>query len=391
MPTPFVPVNPETLRWARKTASASEEQAAKRAGVEVDRLLAWESGEEQPTVAQLRQLSDLYKRPLAFFLLDEVPKDFTVMKAFRRLPDQDDLDLSFELARHVRQALQRRDVALELGPDVDLDAKPFEPKATMTDPPSKASARIRLLLGISLEQQRGWKDDYAAFRSWRKAIEDLGVLTFQVPRVAVDEMRGLSIFQERFPIVILNGADAVRGRIFTLAHELGHLLLRTSVSKDSSSTLSDPDAAEEVWCNEFAGSLLVPTGTISWVPRETDPDAFDWDELRSQANQLKVSREVVLRRLLAASKLTKKDFQILRRELHARYPVRSGGGGPVAQDVMVVARLGIPFVRTVLAAYHQGKLTLSDVSDQLDVRVNYVRQIEDRVLSGGYDAEGAEA
>ncbi len=391
MATPSVPVNPETLRWARKTASASEEQAAKKAGVEVDRLLAWESGEDQPTVAQLRQLSDLYKRPLAFFLLDEVPKDFTVMKAFRRLPERDDLDLSFELAKHVRQALQRRDVALELGPDVDFEPRPFEPKATMAEAPAKVASRTRDLLGISLAQQRGWKDDYAAFRSWRKAVEDLGVLTFQVPRVAVEEMRGLSIFQDRFPVVLLNGGDAVRGRIFTLAHELGHLLLRTSVSKDSSATLADPDAAEEVWCNEFAGSLLVPTGSISWVPYETDPDGFDWDELRSQANQLKVSREVVLRRLLAASNLTKKDFQILRRELHSRYPVKAAKGGPVAQDVMVVSRLGIPFVRTILAAYHQGRLTLSDVSDHLDVRVNYVPQIEDRVLSGGYDADGAEA
>jgi Zn-dependent peptidase ImmA (M78 family) len=192
-------------------------------------------------------------------------------------------------------------------------------------------------------------------------------------------------------VVLLNAADAVRGRIFTLAHELGHLLLRNAATKDSSATLADPDVAHEVWCNEFAGALLVPAGSIPWRPKETDPDSFDWEELRAHANRLRVSREVILRRLLAASKLSQKEYKVLRRELHARYPVKASAGGPVAQDVMVLSRLGIPFVRTVLAAYRQEKITLSDVADYLDVRVKYVPRIEQRMLSGQYEAEGAEA
>jgi len=391
MATPQVTVNPKTLQWARKTASASEEQAARKVGVSVERIRAWESGEEKPTVAQLRHLADLYKRPLALFLLDEVPKDFTVMKAFRRLPEKEDLDLSFQLAGHLRHALQRRDLALELAPDVGIEPRPFKPKATLSDDPTKVASKLRELLGISLKQQQNWADDYEAFRSWRQAIEALGVLTFQASHVEVEEMRGVSLFYDLFSVVLLNVADAVRGRIFTLAHELGHLLLRNAATKDSSATLADPDVAHEVWCNQFAGALLVPAGSISWTSEETDPDSFDWGELRAQANRLKVSREVILRRLLAASKLSQKEYKVLRRELHARYPIKASAGGPVAQDVMVLSRLGIPFVRTVLAAYRQEKITLSDVADYLDVRVKYVPRIEQRMLSGQYEVEGTEA
>lgn len=114
MQTPAVKVNPATLAWARKTASASLEQAAKRASVEVPRVEAWEAGTEQPSLAQLRHLAELYKRPLAFFLLDRVPTDFTVMKNYRRLPESDDLVLSFELASQLRQALLRRELAADL-------------------------------------------------------------------------------------------------------------------------------------------------------------------------------------------------------------------------------------------------------------------------------------
>jgi Zn-dependent peptidase ImmA (M78 family) len=127
-----------------------------------------------------------------------------------------------------------------------------------------------------LKQQQSWADDYEAFRSWRQAIEGLGVLTFQASRVEVEEMRGVSIFYDLFSVVLLNAADAVRGRIFTLAHELAHLLLRTAATKDSSATLADPDVAHEVWCNEFAGCLLVPAGSVSWTSKETDPKLGVW-------------------------------------------------------------------------------------------------------------------
>ncbi len=389
MPTPEVPINPATLLWARKRACADEEQAAKKAGVDVARLQAWEAGTEQPTVSQLRHLADLYKRPLAFFLLDDVPKDFTVMKAFRRLPESDDLALSFQLALQLRQALQRREIALALAPEVGDEPESFREKASQADSPTEIGNRIRSVLGITLASQQRWKDDYQAFRAWRHAVEELGVLTFQAASIDVQEMRGLSVFHSVYPIVLLNSGDAVRGRIFTLAHELGHLLLRSEATRDSDDVLNDPHAAEEVWCNEFAGALLVPLSSLAWSSDERSPDRFDWNTLRAEANRFKVSQQVILRRLLAARHLSRKEYQSLHRELVRRTPVRKSEGGPVPQDVKVVSRLGIPFVRTVVAAYRQQKITLSDVADYLDVRVKYLHDIENRVMKGEYEA-GAE-
>lgn len=215
------------------------------------------------------------------------------------------------------------------------------------------------------------------------------MLTFQTTRVEVEEMRGLSVFHQVFPVVLLNAGDAVRGRIFTLAHELGHLVLRTETSMDSNSTLNDASSDEEVWCNEFAGALLVPPALLSWSPDEVSPLRFDWAELKTQANRLKVSREVILRRLLSLGRLKHKQYQALRRELGRNSNKRAEKGGPVAQDVLVLSRLGLPFVRTVVVAYKQQRITLSDVTTYLDVRLKYVPSIEDRVLSGDYAAEGA--
>ena len=41
-------------------------------------------------------------------------------------------------------------------------------------------------------------------------------------------MRAFSLYFEDVPVIVLNGADWVRGRLFSLIHEYAHLLLHTS-------------------------------------------------------------------------------------------------------------------------------------------------------------------
>jgi transcriptional regulator with XRE-family HTH domain len=82
-------VKPELLIWARESARLSVEQAAQKAQVKPPgRLVAWERGESQPTIGELRKLARVYKRPLAVFYLSERPKAFQAMNDFRRLPEE---------------------------------------------------------------------------------------------------------------------------------------------------------------------------------------------------------------------------------------------------------------------------------------------------------------
>lgn len=59
------------LVWARKSAGFHLEDAAHKAQVELEILRRWEQGEDRPTVAQLRKLGEVYKRPIAVFHLPE--------------------------------------------------------------------------------------------------------------------------------------------------------------------------------------------------------------------------------------------------------------------------------------------------------------------------------
>jgi DNA-binding transcriptional regulator YiaG len=57
MATELAPVTPEVLRWARESIGVSLDEAARRAGVPVQRVEAWETGQAEPTVAKLRSLA----------------------------------------------------------------------------------------------------------------------------------------------------------------------------------------------------------------------------------------------------------------------------------------------------------------------------------------------
>jgi len=82
----YAVAKPELLRWAREDARYSIPEAAKKLNTSADRLLSFERGENRPTIKQLRNLANIYKRPLAVFFLPEPPKDFQAMRDFRRLP-----------------------------------------------------------------------------------------------------------------------------------------------------------------------------------------------------------------------------------------------------------------------------------------------------------------
>jgi transcriptional regulator with XRE-family HTH domain len=69
-------ITPNVLRWARESARMSEETAAAKVSVTLDKLKEWELGTSQPTIRQAQNLAKAYKRPFALFFLPDIPRDF---------------------------------------------------------------------------------------------------------------------------------------------------------------------------------------------------------------------------------------------------------------------------------------------------------------------------
>ena len=60
----LAPVNAKVLAWARFESGYDLEEAAAKLRISAQRLAAWETGEEQPTLRQAERLAALFHRPL---------------------------------------------------------------------------------------------------------------------------------------------------------------------------------------------------------------------------------------------------------------------------------------------------------------------------------------
>ena len=379
-------VKPELLTWARQTAGFALPDAARRAGVKSAKLEAWERGESRPTITQLRVLARVYKRPLAVFYLPEPPRDFQALQDYRRLPGEPVAEQSPALRFGIRSAHYRREAALDLYQELGETPPPLTLSADVHEDPEVVAVRFRSALGIGYADQITWKDDYDALNRWRLALERLGVLVFQVSRVKLSEMRGFSISDLPLPVIGINSQDNPRSRIFTMLHELTHIVLQRgglcewNIDANAERANLAEEQRIEVFCNAVAGAMMVPQAELlqeDIVVRKQGSPEWANDEIAHLVNRFNANREVILRRLLTLGRTTGVFYQRKREEFQRESAAyKKPTKVIVPQHQKALASAGNLFANLVLSSYHQDKITASDLSDLLEVKLQYVPKIE---------------
>jgi Zn-dependent peptidase ImmA (M78 family) len=379
-------VKPALLVWARERAGLTIEVAANRADFPIENLIAWESGDAQPSISQLRKLGGVYKRPLAVFFLSEAPTDFDAQHEFRRLPGLTQQQETPELRLALRTALFRREIARDLYKRLQEEIPNLTTVVHPGEDEEIVANRVRKLLGISWARQVSWSGPYEGLDAWRSAIERRGVMVFQVGKVAVEEMRGISIPDGLLPVIVLNNADAPYGRIFTLMHEFIHILLNNGghkTSKLEGRKLPEDQFLERVG-NRFAAAVLMPKNEFL-AEAACHPDAIMGDEagLKRFANKIRVSPESILRRLVTLRKVSPSRYRQMRRRWQQQswYTQPNSSGGPPI-EVKVISSLGKPFTSLVLEAYQSNVVSSGDVADYLGVQLKNLYKISNHLNPG---------
>lgn len=346
--------------------------AASRAGVAEGALLGWETGQARPTLPQLRRLARIYRRPLAFFYLPDAPPRSDALHDFRRGGHSLPVEPSPELTQEIRCAGRRRELMIELSNSLQEEVPLFRLQAQLGDDPEHIGAQLRLALNCSVSAPRG-AGDYAALRAWRGAVEAQGVLVFQASSISLGEMLGFSLFESPLPIIGLNVKQPPRARVFTLLHELAHLMIRVGNVCNPAAEDWDSTQDVEVFCNRVAGATLVPMELIRERSSGVRAPAGLVAEL---AREWRLGREVVARRMLAAGVIDGREFAEMRPTFTGEYRTPSGGSGGPPPHLRVLHGAGYPFARRVMAAYREDLLTVNDVVDCLELRPDHFRALE---------------
>lgn len=144
----------------------------------------------------------------------------------------------------------------------------------------KAAADFRDIIGISKRQP---------LSDITNILENLGIIIINIDddNRNFKDFDGLSEIVNNIPFIILlnNTKDGARQR-FTIAHELGHLVLKFKNNKLN----------EEKMCNRFASSLLMPKDAII-NEIGTTRSTISFFELKAFKEEYKVSYSATINRL----------------------------------------------------------------------------------------------
>lgn len=387
MGAPVTGVNPQMLVWARERSGHSVDQVADALRKTVDVIKSWEAGSAAPTYPQLETLAyRVYKRPIALFFFPEPPEEPDPKHAFRTLPDSELEHLASDTRYKVRQALALQESLRELNRGVN----PAERKIfTDLQPGSALSApamakQVRAYLGVDAHTQTSeWTSADHALKSWRNAVEEAGVYVFKNSFKQKD-VSGFCLYDDEFPLIYLNNGTAKTRQTFTIFHELAHILTRTSgVTKRNDSyivQLTGHSKRIEVFCNQFAAEVLLPTDELRQLVIDRRPD----DKLIGDiATWFKVSREVVLRRLLDLGLVSNAYYESKvaqwKADYYDRHAKEEGGGNYYLTQA---SYLGARYLRLAFRRYYEGSISLDHLADCLNVRVSSIPGLEQLVLSG---------
>ena len=372
-------INPTIVKWARERSGYTLQEVAESLNRDVATISNWESGAAAPTYVQLETLADKYKRPVAMFFFPEPPQepDFAGQLALRSSEIE---QLAPGIRILLRQAYARQLSLMELNMGVNpAETKIFQDlHPQLGDSPAELAQQARAYLDISVDTQAGWSSAKEALGNWRESVEEKGIFVFKAA-FQNDSVDGFCLVHEQFPVIYLNNSRSSVRQIFSLFHELAHLLL----GKNGITRGVNPTGEQiEVFCNQFASEFLVP---YSDLETRFDDSVYNDAAIEALAGYYKVSRPVILLRLVNQGILTQNSYRrrsTLWSEEYESHLEKVGGessGGGNYYNTHAVY-LGYRFMELAFSRYYQGQCSIEELADHLNIKVKNLSRLEDCLL-----------
>jgi Zn-dependent peptidase ImmA (M78 family) len=362
-----VAVKESILRWAVERSKRSPDAFLPK----FPHLRDWEEGIAMPTLHQLEQLATATHTPLGYFFLEKPPTEALPIPHFRTLVEETPNDPSPDLLETVYSMQRRQDWMREFLIAESHAPLPFVGRAKPSDSPEVLARTLRTILGFA----DGWAvtapNWAAALRKLQHASEQAGILVAvsgivgNNTRRKLDpaEFRGFVLVDDYAPLVFLNGADGKAAQMFTLAHELAHVLFGSSAAFDLRQMAPAQGGIERA-CNRLAAEFLVPAEQlrVAWLQTRSQDDP--WQFL---ARQFKVSEIVAARRALDLKLIgheTFREFYETYIRMERKKPKGDGGDFYLTQS----SRLGGLFGTTVARAVREGRLLYTEAYELTGMR-----------------------
>lgn len=391
--SPDVAIVPDVFQWLCGSSGFAPSEISRKIGVPERIVRSWCDGTQKPVIplTKVEQLSEMFKRPLAAFLLAQPPEEPNLPKDFRRHPGSD-RGYSRELLLVIRKARRIQEIHRELTDNLQISSTVSLMKRTIRDDPEVVARAERERSGILISGDSPRMTPVKAFDIWRGWLESQNISVLKT-KIAGDGARGFSLTDGEPYVIVVNSADADRARLFTLFHEYAHILLGMPVICNQGEDDLDEYAGAERWCNHFAGAFLAPPEEVERNP-VVRQSLLTGNFLRAAGSiqqHFLISKDAGLMRLLTLKKITWAQYSQSHDQLRAQYEQKEakqrerdqagdddeGGFGGISLDRKCVAEKGTGYVALVMENVRKGHISSSDALDYLDVKLRHLEKFQE--------------
>lgn len=369
-------INPELILWAIKSSGWDEKEIILKLKINEKTYTTWIEGKDKPSLKQLEILANQTKRPLASFFLPKTPVEKPKPKDYRMLPEKEG-KFARKTTLAIRRARELQQITKELSSNIYEDSKLKIKKQNTESSPKEIAKELRNKFEITEEKQKKFKDPYKFFNFLREKLEEINIFTFQIS-MPVEDARGFALSDEVPNIVAVNSQDQIEARIFTLMHEVGHILL-------GNTGISIPDFNNqnkiERWCNEFSSLFLLPEEMAKKIFEENKKELVETKTLNSLSRKYKLSKAMLLYNMLKLKFINAEKYnEVLgrSRKIELEKQEKSGGAG-ITADKKCISELGNKFISLVADNIDKKQITYSDALNYLSIKAKNFNKVLNKI------------
>lgn len=375
-------VNGRIIRWAREFYNMAPDEAARAIGVDIVRYMNWENGTEYPTYAKLKKISDVFRKPSAVFFFPEPPRLPPLRGDLRTLPDEivnsfsKNVIIQFEKAKVYQLSLQEL-----YGNKESIIAQ----RSNFPKDIDQLCNYFRMKLEFPVSAQKSRRSPKVVFEIFREKFYDLGVYVFK-DAFKDNRISGICLNDNRYPVIVINNSMSFSRQIFTLFHELYHLISDTSgaeiIRDDYYYALNDQQTNIERACDAFANAFLVPMDDFKLELKKKPVDENRIEELSTLYS---VSKEAIMYKLYKMGIMTSAEYNELKEFFYGdalrNNEKRNGknGGNPYYTRL---SYLGQRYTGDVFKLYFSGKIDSVHASEMLQSKVDHITNLETAYFRG---------
>lgn len=281
-----IDINKDMLTWAILRAGFNLAAYMHKHPIEA----SWISGDKQPTVRQLEEFAARVHVPYGYLFLPEPPHEEIPIPMFRG--EAGGRSFNLNVYDTVLSVKRRQDWLADYLKENEYETCKCVGIITLLTPIGEAVNVMRSLLCIDEKWAFERKSPSDAVNYLTERIESLGIsVSFNSGvesnnkrEIPVEDCRGFVLVDDVVPFIFVNNKDSKTAQLFTLAHEMAHVLLGKSAGYGG-----DLDRIHDIterFCDNVAAAFLVPAELL----RE------EWNGIEKTARRFRVSDLMMARR-----------------------------------------------------------------------------------------------